>query len=216
MPGADVSEPREVRTRDAERTQKDILREATAEFAERGFAGGRVDEIAARTATTKRMIYYYFGSKRSLYLAVLEAAYTEARAAEQAVDVKGLTPVDALRALAEAGYEHATQHQDFIRLVAIENMHHAEFLRESTAIKDMNDTTVSTLQSVLDRGAAEGTFRSDIDALDAHMMISAYAVFSVANRSTFGALFDRDLLEPGRQDHYRRLAGDMVVAALSA
>ena len=62
-------------TRDADRTQREILDVATQEFAERGFAGGRVDEIAARTRTTKRMIYYYFESKQGLYAAVLQAAY---------------------------------------------------------------------------------------------------------------------------------------------
>ena len=63
------------RTRDADRTQREILEVATQEFAEHGFAGARVDEIAARTRTTKRMIYYYFGSKERLFVAVLERAY---------------------------------------------------------------------------------------------------------------------------------------------
>src|ERR671921_1720193 len=75
-----------VRRRDAVRTRAEILDVATREFADNGYAGARVDEIAARTRTTKRMIYYYFGSKERLFVAVLEAAYAGIRAAERNVD----------------------------------------------------------------------------------------------------------------------------------
>ena len=57
----------------------EILDVATREFAEHGFSGARVDEIAERTRTTKRMLYYYFGSKEGLFVAVLERAYAEIR-----------------------------------------------------------------------------------------------------------------------------------------
>ena len=53
----------------------EILSVATKEFADKGLAGARIDEIAAATRTSKRMIYYYFGNKDGLYVAVLEAAY---------------------------------------------------------------------------------------------------------------------------------------------
>ena len=61
-----VARPRKaVRARkyDRERTREEILAVAQREFARKGFNGARVDAIAARTSTTKRMIYYYFGSK---------------------------------------------------------------------------------------------------------------------------------------------------------
>ena len=52
---------------------------AASEFGEKGLAGARIDEIAALTQTSKRMIYYYFGSKEGLYLAVLEESYKRVR-----------------------------------------------------------------------------------------------------------------------------------------
>ena len=58
--------------REAETSRGEILAVATEEFAQRGLAGARVDAIAERTRTSKRMIYYYFGSKEGLYKAVLE------------------------------------------------------------------------------------------------------------------------------------------------
>ena len=211
-----VEEQPVVKRRDAQRTRESILRAATTEFADNGFAGGRVDEIAAQTDTTKRMIYYYFRSKEGLYLAVMESAYAVIRRLEQNLDVDGLDPVDALRSLAESTYDHHTSHRDFVRLVAIENVHRAEHIRHSGVIRDLNSTAVQTLERVLGRGVAAGVFRSDIDALDVHMMISAYSVFHVANRYTFRVLFERDLLDVDRNERYRRLAGDMIVATMTA
>ncbi len=211
----ETAPPAEPRQRDAQRTQADILRVATSEFASNGFAGARVDEIAALTKTTKRMIYYYFGSKEGLYLRVMEAAYEGIRRLEQQLDVDHLTPVDALRQLAESTYDHHTSHRDFVRLVAIENIHRAKIISTSTVINDLNSTAVKTLEGVLRRGIADGTFRDDIDALDLHMLISSYSIFHVANRYTFRALFGRDLLDDARHDHYRRLAGDVVVATMT-
>jgi AcrR family transcriptional regulator len=61
--------------RDAERTQQAILAAAEVEFGDKGLAGARVDAIAEQSGANKRMLYYYFGSKENLYVAVLERAY---------------------------------------------------------------------------------------------------------------------------------------------
>ena len=105
------------------------------------------------------MIYYYFGSKEGLYLRVMEAAYEGIRRLEQELDVDGLAPVDALRRLAESTYDHHTSHRDFVRLVAIENIHRAKIISTSTVIHDLNSTAVKTLEGVLQRGVEDGTFR---------------------------------------------------------
>lgn len=203
------------RQRDAERTRADILTIATREFAAHGYTGARVDDIAEATNTTKRMLYYYFGSKEGLYLAALEDAYQVIRELEQSLDVEGLPPTAALRQLAEATFDHHTSHEDFVRLVSIENTHHAEHLRKSATIGQANTSAVGTLTRVLERGIAAGEFRDDLDALDVHAAISAYAFFHVANRHTFAALFSRDLLDPARHDHNRRIAGDIVIGLVS-
>ena len=121
------------RQRDPERTRSEILEIATREFAKHGYAGARVDDMAERMRTTKRMIYYYFGSKEQLFIAVLEHAYTAIRRAEQEVDVDGLDPASALRRLAELTFDHQDSHPEFIRLVSIENIHRAERARDETS-----------------------------------------------------------------------------------
>jgi AcrR family transcriptional regulator len=204
------------RQRDAERTRGEILEAATAEFAERGYDGARVDEIGARTRTTKRMIYYYFGGKKQLYIAVLEHAYARIRAAEQAVNVDHLDPVMAIRRLAEVTFDHHEANPDFIRLVSIENVHHGEHIAEIASLVRVNTPAIVLLGELLARGRAQGVFRTDIDAIDVHMMISSFCVFRLANRYTFGAIFRRDLLDPERREHYRTMLGDMVVNHLTA
>jgi TetR/AcrR family transcriptional regulator len=204
------------RQRDAERTRAEILKVATAEFAERGYDGARVDEIGARTRTTKRMIYYYFGGKKQLYVAVLEHAYARIRAAEQAVNVDHLDPVMAIRRLAEVTFDHHEANPDFIRLVSIENIHHGEHVAEMASLVRVNTPAIGLLNEILTRGREQRLFRTDIDAIDVHMMISSFCVFRVANRYTFGAIFDRDLLDPALRERYRRMLGDMIVHHLTA
>jgi AcrR family transcriptional regulator len=59
--------------RDSAATKGRILQAATAEFAERGLAGARVDRLAASAGANKQLIYAYFGSKEGLFDATLEA-----------------------------------------------------------------------------------------------------------------------------------------------
>jgi AcrR family transcriptional regulator len=201
------------RSRDRERTQSEILEVATREFAEHGYSGARVDEIAQRTRTTKRMLYYYFDSKEGLFVAVLERAYAAIRAAEREVDVEHLDPVAAIRALAELTFDHHEAHPDFIRLVSIENIHRGEHMGESLAA--INAPAVERIERILDAGRGADVFRRDVDAVDLHMLISSYCVFRVANRHTWQALFNRDLLDAERRDRYRTMLGDVVVEYLT-
>ena len=204
------------RERDPERTRAEILEVATREFATHGYAGARVDDMAALMRTTKRMIYYYFGSKEQLFVAVLERAYSEIREAEQSVDVEGLDPPAAIRRIAELTFDHHESHPDFIRLVSIENIHHAEHMAKSEAIARLGSPATDVIGRILERGRADGAFRTDVDAIDLHMMISAFCVFRIANRHTFGTLFGRDLTDAALRDRYRTMVGDMVVEYLTA
>jgi AcrR family transcriptional regulator len=203
------------RVRDAARTRGEILDVATAEFAAHGYNGARVDEIAALTRTTKRMIYYHFGGKKQLYIAVLERAYARIRTAEQQVNVDNLDPMTAVRRIAEVTFDHHEAHPDFIRLVSIENVHNAEHVKELATLVDLGTPVIRLLDDLLDRGRSAGVFRTDVDAVDVHMMISAFCCFRVSNRHTFGAIFGRDLVDPARHDYYRAMCSDMIARYLA-
>jgi TetR/AcrR family transcriptional regulator len=62
-----------------------ILRIAALEFAERGYAGARVDRIARRARVNKAMLYYHFGSKQGLYRTLLGTTFSAIAAQLQAI-----------------------------------------------------------------------------------------------------------------------------------
>ena len=204
------------RQRDPERTKSEILRVATEEFATHGFAGTRVEEIAARTRTTKRMIYYYFETKEGLYERVLEEAFRDILRSEAEVDVENLDPVVAIRRLAEFAFDRHESHPTFSRLISYENMQEARFMRAADGFDGRVRPIVGMLARVLERGQEAGVFRGDIDAVDLHMLISSYCFFRMNNRFTFAANFERDLADPRRREVYRSRIGDVVVAYLTA
>lgn len=184
------------RTNDPERTRADILEIATREFAEKGLAGARVDLIAEATRTSKRMLYYYFGSKEGLYIAVLEREYQRIRDAEARLHLDDLRPEDALRKLVATTVDYHLGHPDFARLVMTENINCGEYLARSEVIQRLNVPAIDAVRTVYQRGLKAGVFRSGIDPVDLHMSISALALFNVANKHTFSLIFKRDLDTP--------------------
>jgi len=185
------------RTNDRARTMADILAVATREFADKGLTGARIDVIAEAMRTSKRMIYYYFGSKEGLYLAVLEDAYRRIRAIESEAHLDDLAPEDALRRLVGYSVDYQWAHPEFVRLVQSENIQRARYLAQSKSIRQLNVPATAGLRRVLERGQTAGVFRAAIDVVDLHMSISALSVFNVANRHTLGLIFGRDLGTPG-------------------
>lgn len=202
---------RETRKNDPDRTKEDILAVATEEFASLGLAGGRVDAIAERTKTSKRMIYYYFGSKEGLYLAVLEKAYRKIRSLEADLELAGMSPEQALRTLIASTFDHDEANPEFVRLVSIENIHQAAHMQRSTEIRDLNVSIIETLSGILERGRQAGIFRRNVDAIDLHMLISAFCFFRVSNRYTFGTIFRRDLSAPEFYGRHKQMISDAVL-----
>jgi AcrR family transcriptional regulator len=69
-----------------------IFQSAIALFAEYGLNGARMEQIAEKAGTTKRMVVYHFKNKENLYLLVLEHVYTQIRASEKALSLAGMPP----------------------------------------------------------------------------------------------------------------------------
>ena len=180
------------RTNDPARTMAGILEVATAEFASKGLSGARIDEIAAATRTSKRMIYYYFGNKEGLYLAVLEEAYRRMRSIEGELHLENLEPEAALVQLVEFTFDHHQGNPDYIRLVMTENMERGAYLAQSKSIQQLNVPAIDAINKLYNRGVAKGVFRAGLDPIDIHASISALTFFNVSNQHTFGLIFSQD------------------------
>jgi AcrR family transcriptional regulator len=186
----------EPRSRDADRSQQIILAAACDEFAQHGLAGARVDRIAERAGLNKRLIYYYFTSKDELFLAVLEAAYADIRAAEQQLHLTDMPPPQAIRRLTEFTWQYYLDHPEFLTLLNSENLEHGRHLAQSSRARKTNLPLIETLAEILERGRREGQFRGGIDAMQLYVSIAGMAYFYLNNKHTLSAIFGRDLMTP--------------------
>jgi AcrR family transcriptional regulator len=203
---------RRQRVNDPEGTKRNIVEVATREFAQKGYGGARVDAIAERTRTSKRMIYYYFGGKEGLYLAVLEEAYSSIRRTEATLDLERLPPEEALATLVAFTFDYQNAHPEFVRLVMNENILDGVHMARSKTIGRLNNAVIDVLHDLLARGRRAGVFRRDLDALEVHMTISALCVFNVANRATFSTIFKRDMASPKALAARRAQVVDIVLS----
>lgn len=201
---------------DPEGVRSNIVAVAMAEFAQNGLSGARIDEIAAKTLTSKRMIYYYFGDKDGLYRTVLEEAYRKVRSGEQQLDLEHLAPDAALARLVEFTFDHHSSNPDFIRIVMIENIHHGAYLEQSDLIATLNEGAIRNLEDICARGRAAGLFRPEIEPLELHWMISALSFFNVSNRPTFSRIFGPALFGAEGQKTLRGHAVEMVMRFVRA
>jgi len=199
-----------IKRRDRERTKRDILDIAFAEFAENGFDGGNTDAIAARAGVTKRLIFYYFNSKEELFVAVLEMAYARIRLAEEGLHLDLLKPEAAIRGLAEFTFDFHQANPEYVRLVTIENIHRGRHVNRSRKLKEMTRPIIDQIAKVLENGVRSGVFRRDIDPVELHMTLNALCFFSVANRHTFEAQFGVDMSSPKARAQRRTEIADLI------
>lgn len=185
---------KEVLPRDPAATQKRILQAAKHEFARFGLGGARVDRIAARAKSNKRMLYHYFGNKDALFRRTLEDAYGDFRRAEAALNIEADEPITAMRRLMEFTWSYYLANPEFITLVNSENLHKARHLKSSALMDDMNKPFVERMRSLLKRGAAAGVFRPDLDPVQILIALAGLGFHYLNNRHTGAIVYGRDMM----------------------
>jgi TetR/AcrR family transcriptional regulator len=202
--------------RDSERTRQAILAAGEDEFAAKGLAGARVDVIAEQSGANKRMLYYYFGSKEDLYVAVLERAYAAMRDAESELHLADLDPLDAIRKLTEFKFDYYLAHPKIIRLLAFENMQSASFLKHSRRLREMHNSLGGVLQSIIAAGQKKGSIKPGIDPLQLYITIAALGYFYFANVATLSTAFGRELMSPNELKSRRAHVVEVVLDYMRA
>ena len=183
-----------------------IFQSAIALFAEYGLNGARMEQIAEKAGTTKRMVVYHFKNKENLYLLVLEHVYTQIRASEKALSLTGMPPVEALVNLVEATFDYHADHPDYIRSICMENMQRGRFMQQSSYLRQVNRSALDLLEEILRRGKEKKLFSETVDARDLHRLISSFSFHYVANSYTFTLLFEEGADEQAQRQHYRKMA----------
>jgi AcrR family transcriptional regulator len=202
------------RKNNPEKTRDDILQAAITEFVAQGLSGARVDAIAERTKTSKRMIYYYFNSKEQLYAEVLEKLYGDIRRTESGLNLDALEPMQAIERLVEFTFDHHDRNVDFVRIVCIENIHNGDNVKQSPTIRALSQNIVSILDHILRRGEREGAFRQGVDAIDLHLMISSFCFYRISNRHTFSEIFQIELVNDDIKARHKAMLCDSVTRYL--
>lgn len=201
---------RKTRVNDPEGTKANILEVATREFAERGFDGARIDAIAEQTKTSKRMLYYYFGSKQGLYQAVLVNYYVKLRGAEAQIDLEHLPPLEALEKLTHSTFDYHVRNADTVRLVMVENIAMGRHMDELPSLDPLNSVLIGALRKVCQRGHKDGVMRK-VDPTKLYMSIAALCFFNVSNRYTFSRLFGIDMASAAAVKARKKEISEMIL-----
>jgi len=205
---------KEPQRRDPEGTRRKLLAAARHEFANKGLAGARVNEIAARAKLNKQLVYHYFGSKEDLYVAVLEEAYASFRAKESVLPTRKLEPEDAVTQLAGLLFESFRDLRDEVALIADENIHKARHIHVSPRIKQLHQPLILMMEDIVKRGERKGVFRRGIDPIRLFILLLSLSSVYISNNHTLSAVFDRDLGDPRELKAWRAFVMEFAVAAL--
>jgi AcrR family transcriptional regulator len=208
------AKPAPVQTRDPDASRAAILKAATDEFARHGLGGARVDRIADTAGVNKRMLYYYFGNKEDLFLAVLEQAYRDIRDAERALELSAVDPVEGIRRLIAFTWTYYLEHPEFLRLLNSENQHRAEHLKRSSEVRAMHSPFVAMIDELLERGRRSGVFRAGVDPVQLYISIASLSYFYLSNRHTLSTIFGRELLAPRERAERLGHMTDLVLGYL--
>jgi TetR/AcrR family transcriptional regulator len=181
------------RSRDPERTRDKILSQATREFAKRGFDGARVDAIALRCKLSKNMLYYYFGSKEGLFVAVLERMYEKLRSQQKDLAVRASDPVIALGQLVHHTFNALLENPEAIRLMNEENRHQGRHIRQSSRMRQLYNPLVETIRFILKRGYEDGVFRADVDPTSIYLTLASLCYHYLSNQHTLEVALGVDL-----------------------
>jgi AcrR family transcriptional regulator len=195
-------------------SKRRILAAAMAEFAQNGFGGARVNEIARRADTNKRMLYHYFGGKEGLYIAVLEEAYAAFRTAERKLCIDDLPPEEGMRRLVEFTFDYCAANPRFIALLNNENLYRGRHVRKSARVRQLYSPLIDTITRLLARGHEAGVFRNGIDPVRLYISVAALAYFYFSNVHTLSTAFGRNFAAPTERTAHRRHVTDLLLTSL--
>ena len=209
--GLDISQNPQTEADEAAADMRRALLDAgKTEFANYGYDGARLERIAAKVGCAKRMLYYYFGNKKDVYLAVIEQSYSDIRESEEMLNLDALQPLQALHALAQKSFEYHEQNQEFTRLVLQENFQGGEMLGQISKTDLLRKAALEPVERILARGVKQGIFRSGVSAVDVHYLISAMSSFRIDHAATWRSLLEVDLLGDSLRERHLQLLLDQL------
>ncbi len=208
------SKPIKFRSRDAARTQAEILAVAVDEFAEHGFHGARVDRITKAAKCNSRMIYHYFGGKEQLYIAALENIFQQIRDQEAQLNFSVGDPATKARELVEFTFDYFKNNADFRKMTRNENALNGAYIKRSAMMRNMSEPLIVAISDLIERGSTSGAFRRKPDPAQLYLSIVALSAHHLNNAATLGIVVNQDLFDEDWQEERRNHAVEMILSYL--
>lgn len=205
-----------VREAAAQATRESILRAATKVFAKYGYDGGSVEKISKAAKSYDRMIYYYFGSKEGLFIAVLEGIYRRMDDAEAALDLDASRPVESLTAVIRFVLGYYRKNPEFVTLLNTENLHKGRHIAKSLRAREYSSRAISIISEIVAAGVAQGLFRDDVAPRDLYLLIASTGYFYTSNRHTLTAFLGEPLETAEAVAHWEDFVIETVLRAVDA
>lgn len=202
------------RKRDSERSKQRILDAAETEFAEKGFYGARVDEIALKADINKRMIYAYYTDKENLYKQVLIRVYKRMECVEEELVSQNLSGTELIRRIIEAYFDFLRDNQSFVNILMWENLNQAKYLREVES-SYIERNTLDYFRKKLDEGIAQGVFSKKVDAGQTVISLITMCFANFSNQYTLSKMFGVDLTGEALMEQRKQHTIQVMLAYLN-
>jgi TetR/AcrR family transcriptional regulator len=178
------------------KTRNVVLAAAVQEFAEKGIAGARIDKIAKRARVNKQALYYHFGDKERLFRAALSSVYEQFRVERTDLESARSSPVDSMKTLVAAIFDHVRDHEDGTAIIGHENRLHGDHLTPNVRklVRRAVAPMISAISTTLKRGQTQGSFSRTVDPIQLYLTIISLCMFNFTNAFTLSAIVGRDLL----------------------
>jgi AcrR family transcriptional regulator len=200
-----------VREQSAQATRETLLKAAIKVFGKQGLNGARVEQISRAAKSHDRMIYYYFGSKEALFVAVIEETYRRFNEAEARLALDLSQPLQALRDVIAFMWGYYQKHPEFITLLNSENLHRGRHIGKSSKAGEYSSPALEVLSRVLGSGVQAGLFRPELRARDVYLMIASMGYFYLSNRYTLSTFLGETLEDPAALAQWQQFITDAVL-----
>ncbi len=198
----------------SEITRQKILLSSENEFAEKGFFGARVDEIAENAGVNKRMIYEHFGNKEELYKTVLFGVYKRLAEYEETYYGTELTPDEAIKNIVYGSFGFLKTNPHFVRILMWENLNNGKFL-EGVEIARVKAPLINYIKKQIKNGQESGIFRADLDTEQVIVSILNFEFSYFSNIYTLSQVLDKNLTDDAEIEKRAEFLSELLLDYLS-
>jgi TetR/AcrR family transcriptional regulator len=193
-------------------TRDRVLQVAQALFAERGYRGTSLRDIAKRIGIKAPSLLHHFPSKQQLYLAVLDKMFESLEDAANAVAWGRESRQERMRQAVGDTIDFIASHPDFVRIMWKEMADESGVGRQ--VLKRRLPPLFSTAVNFIFRGQRDGEFRTEVDPLHFMWSLNSITIGYFTTAAMIRRLWNMNLLEPSMIERRKREVIDMVERTL--